>query len=85
MMASIFRSYDRLNECYRLIETVTATRAGFEVSLLANFSVQCGRSGSAKRLAPESANNDADDGSANRSHADDGAVGLRDDRVGDAK
>ena len=37
------------------------------------------------KLAPESPNDDADDGSANRSHADDGAVSLRDDRVGNAK
>src|ERR1700760_678700 len=39
----------------------------------------------AKMLAPESPDQDANDGTANCSHADDGAVSLRDDRVGNAK
>ncbi len=38
-----------------------------------------------KKLAPESTDNDADDGSANGSHADDWCVGFCNDGVGDAQ
>ena len=38
-----------------------------------------------KKLAPESTDNYADDGSANGSHADDWSVGFCDDGVGDAQ